>query len=341
MERRTRDAVARRRRRRAVIRRRRWLVLAIAAPLAVGASAAGVTVAQLSSGPTSARAATGARAARGRSAGPGDAGELAEAARTPARTVSVSCPSPSLGGTLPALVYLPAGYRSTGARYPVVYFLHGLPAGPAAYTQDGFVAQALVAADERAIVVAPQGARRVDSDREYLDWGPTEDWPAAIADDLPRCVDARYRTIANRHGRVLAGLSAGGYGAFNIGLRNLAVFAAVESWSGYFVATDPTGYHVLDLGSTAADSAATVPRGSQLTAELSTWPALIGFYVGNQDARFLVMNEQFDAALSAGDIPHIFRVYPGGHSETLWRALAPRWLAMALDALPTERRAAG
>ena len=64
----------------------------------------------------------------------------------------------------------------------------------------------------------------------------------AIAHDLPHCIDERFRTIHNRFGRALVGLSAGGYGAFNIGLRNLSMFAAVESWSGYFVATNPAGY---------------------------------------------------------------------------------------------------
>jgi enterochelin esterase-like enzyme len=33
---------------------------------------------------------------------------------------------------------------------------------------------------------------------------------------------------------VLAGLSAGGYGAVDIGLRNPGLFGTVESWSGYF-----------------------------------------------------------------------------------------------------------
>ena len=48
----------------------------------------------------------------------------ASAAPSPARTVSVVCKSPSLGGTMPTLVYLPAGYSaSSPRRYPAVYFL--------------------------------------------------------------------------------------------------------------------------------------------------------------------------------------------------------------------------
>jgi 4-hydroxy-tetrahydrodipicolinate synthase len=35
-------------------------------------------------------------------------------------------------------------------------------------------------------------------------------------------------------GRVLAGLSAGGFGAVDIGLRNPQLFGTIESWSGYF-----------------------------------------------------------------------------------------------------------
>lgn len=252
--------------------------------------------------------------------------------------MSISCSSPSLGGKLPAIVYLPAGYRNSSQRYPVIYFLHGLPAGPSTYTTNSFVAAALAGTGRQAIVVAPQGARNQNSDREYLDWDPTEDWPAAISHDLPECIDKRFRTIDSRFGRALIGLSAGGYGAFNIGLRALSVFGAVESWSGYFVATDPTGYHVLDLGSPQANAAATVPSGGGLRQTVATWPSLIAFYIGDRDSRFLEMNKQFDAALTQNGVTHTFAIYPGGHSYALWSAEAPHWLGMALNALAAEAK---
>jgi putative tributyrin esterase len=258
--------------------------------------------------------------------------------KSSAETASIDCRSPSLGGSLPAAVYLPAGYRGGSQHYPVVYFLHGLPAGPSSYTNNGFVAGALAASRRRAIVVAPQGARGQNSDREYLDWSPTEDWPQAITDDLTSCIDRRYRTIAKRTGRALIGLSAGGYGAFNIGLRSLQKFGAVESWSGYFVATDPSGYNVLNLGSAQANANATVPRGAGLRAEQKTWPSLIAFNVGDQDDRFLAMNKQFNAALNQSQVAHLFRIYSGGHSAKLWYSQAPHWLDMALDALDAEAK---
>jgi S-formylglutathione hydrolase FrmB len=222
-------------------------------------------------------------AAKGGSTGDEAISSRPAAASSPARTLSVACRSTSLRGELPTAVYLPPGYRATGRRYPVVYFLHGLPAGPQSYMQNAFVAAALVTARERAIVVAPQGARGSDSDREYLDWSATEDWPRAIGDDLTACIDHRFHTVAGRSGRALVGLSAGGYGAVNIGLRNLRTFGAVESWSGYFVATDPSGYDVLKLGSAAPRRAASVPRGQALAAALRRWPALVAFYVGRSD----------------------------------------------------------
>jgi len=130
--------------------------------------------------------------------------------------------------------------------------------------------------DLRAIVVAPQGARVPDSDPEYLDWSPTDDWPKAIAQQLTACVDARFDTIDSRRGRALVGLSAGGYGALNIGLRSLATFGAVESWSGYPVATDPSGYHVLKLSGPAARAAAAQPPWIGSTGEQTGVCAVAG-----------------------------------------------------------------
>jgi enterochelin esterase-like enzyme len=258
----------------------------------------------------------------------------AHATRTSAaERVSVTCRSPSLGGSLPAIVYLPAGYRSGSSRYRVIYFLHGLPANASSYKANRFVGAAVSSGRNAAIVVAPQGARSDQEDHEYLDLDATENWPRAISHDLTSCIDSRFRTAATRSGRALVGLSAGGYGAMNIGLRNLATFGAVEAWSGYFEATDPSGNHKLDLGSPQANAAAAVPRGADLKAAVKAHPSLIAFYVGRQDDRFADDNEGFDRALAREGIPHLFRTYPGGHSGALWTSESKLWLGYALGAL--------
>lgn len=248
------------------------------------------------------------------------------------QTRALSCPSPALGGRLPAIAYLPRGYyRNATMRYRVVYFLHGLPANPDTYKSVGWAAAKLAGTGKRAIVVVPQGARSANSDREYLDWSPTENWPRAIARDLPQCVDAAFRTIADRSGRALIGFSAGGYGAFNIGLRHEATFGAVESWGGYFEATNPAGTRRLNLGSRRRNELARAPRGSGLKKAVTRRPTFVGFYVGAGDTRFRQDNVDFDRSLSAHGIKHLFRIYQGGHTTALFRAQAPPWLEYALS----------
>ena len=55
-----------------------------------------------------------------------------------------------------------------------------------------------------------------------------------MVDDVVPFVDAHLATVAAPKGRVLAGFSAGGFGAVYIALRHPGLFGAVESWSGYF-----------------------------------------------------------------------------------------------------------
>jgi enterochelin esterase-like enzyme len=60
-----------------------------------------------------------------------------------------SSTSRAVEGTLHYAVYLPPGYANGNRRYPVVYFLHGLPASTS-YRNIGSIAAALELAGERA-----------------------------------------------------------------------------------------------------------------------------------------------------------------------------------------------
>jgi putative tributyrin esterase len=246
--------------------------------------------------------------------------------------------SSALHGQLRFAVYLPPGYVA-GGRYPVIYYLHGLPATSSAFLTFGFVPTALEERGLRAIVIAPQGARDGDSDPEYLDWGPGRNWETAIAKELPAYVDAHYRTIRGRTGRALIGLSAGGYGAFLLTLHHLPSFAVVESWSGYFHPTDPSGTKTLHLGSSQADARANAHAlVSDLRQAVLRDPTLIAFYVGKGDTRFRAENVRLDQELTQARITHVFDLYAGGHSIDLWQREAGAWLALALSHLerPTK-----
>ena len=242
------------------------------------------------------------------------------------RRIDTSFHSAAIAGTLHFEVYLPSGYAIGTYRYPVVYVLHGLPSSPSAYTSLQFVERAVDTLRQQAIVVIPQGARAGETDPEYFDQGPGHRWATAIASELPQVVDSRYRTIATRAGRALVGISAGGYGAMQLAFNNLGEFSVVESWSGYFHPTDPTGEKALDLGPDAD-----VHRLLQsVGATLRRRKTYIAFYVGKGDVRFYAENQTLNQELSEGGIAHVFRAYPGGHDQALWQQYAAPWLELAL-----------
>jgi S-formylglutathione hydrolase FrmB len=249
-----------------------------------------------------------------------------------------SFPSKALRGRIGFEIYLPPGYSSSHARYPVVYFLHGLPATSSAFRATGSFAEAFESVGKPAILVGPQGARDDDDDPEYLDWAAGRNWETALGTELPRYIDSHFRTIPNRRGRAIVGLSAGGYGAVLLALHGLSAFSVIESWSGYFHPTNPSGTRTLDLGSTAANRHASAHSfvGS-LRRAFRRQPTFFGFYIGNEDARFRAENVRLHRELVGANVPHVFEIYGGGHSQALWRAHAATWLGLAVRRLAPAR----
>jgi enterochelin esterase-like enzyme len=248
--------------------------------------------------------------------------------------------SRALRGTDHLAVYLPRGYESDQRHYPVVYFLPGLPGRDGSYNGDRVrrLGRALQAANRKAIVVAPQGARKGDSDPEWHDWGPGRNWETATAHEVVHFVDGEYRTIANRRGRALVGLSAGGYGAAIIGFHRPWVFSVVESWSGYFHPTNPDGTAPLDVGGDRENRFASVHSFVRTALAVFTrHPTFLGFYVGRDDKRFRAENDQLDSELTRARVPHEFKVYPGSHSGAFWDEHQEDWLVTATDHLSMPR----
>jgi enterochelin esterase-like enzyme len=131
----------------------------------------------------------------------------------------------------PSLVYLPPGF-STARRYPVVYLLHGLPGSPLEYAHglgllDWADEQIYEGKLQPFIAVAPSSAMRLAG--EWAGFGEQY-----LVNGVVPWVDANLPTIASADGRVIAGLSAGGFGAYDIGLRHLDLFGRLASWGGYF-----------------------------------------------------------------------------------------------------------
>ncbi len=135
-------------------------------------------------------------------------------------------------------VYLPAGYRADGSRrYPVVYLLHGFTDTDERWFGaeplfDGRAAadRAFSGAVPEMIIVMPNARTRYFGSM-YSDSPTTGDWEHFVARDLVTYIDHRYRTIADRASRGLAGHSMGGYGALRLGMKFPAVFSSVYALS--------------------------------------------------------------------------------------------------------------
>lgn len=241
-------------------------------------------------------------------------------------------------GPLHFAVSVPAGAGS-GTRYPVIYFLHGLPAGASSYQAWPVALNDHIGAEaQRAIIVAPQAASSTDPDPEYLDLGTDREWTTALAVELPHYIDAHFPTIPDRTARAVIGVSAGGYGAVALGLHHLSTFSVIESWSGYFQPTTPSGRHTLDLGSAAANARASMfTQIPHLNEMFAREPTFLGFYVGGRDALFARDNLAFHHKLRAAHVAHTWGIYPAGHTTSLWLGEAPLWVELALNHLAQAR----
>ena len=137
------------------------------------------------------------------------------------------------GGARPGFVYLPPGYDPLQP-YPVVYLLHGMPGSPSEYLAGtdlvNYADEEISSGQLRPfIAVMPAAGPSRDYNGEWA--GP---WEREVVDQVVPFVDTYLPTEPVPAGRLIAGLSAGGYGAVDIGVRNPGVFGAILSWSGYF-----------------------------------------------------------------------------------------------------------
>jgi enterochelin esterase-like enzyme len=237
--------------------------------------------------------------------------------------------SSALGGRRQLVdVYLPPGYGSSPhRRYPVMYLLHGAPGRPDAFIDTvrmGVVEDELLALHRaRPMILAmPFGSTGSFTDEEWANGvGRHQAWEAFLSRDVVRAVDDRFRTIRSGRGRVLAGLSEGGYGAVNIGIHHPGEFATIESWSGYMRADD--------LGVIFGHRRSLLARNTPLETLAPAAPKLrrahtyFWFYSGTDDP-FRAQNAAFARKLSAFGILHRFFLVRGGHNWALWRGNAAR-----------------
>jgi enterochelin esterase-like enzyme len=136
--------------------------------------------------------------------------------------------SPAAGAEVSFHIYAPPAYAADpDRRFPVVYWLHGSGGGVSGISRLSSLVDEAVATGRVPpfLLVFVNGLRM----GMYVDWAngraPLE---TVIVQELRPHVDANWRTIATREGRLLDGFSMGGYGAGRFGFRYPELFRSVS-----------------------------------------------------------------------------------------------------------------
>ena len=252
------------------------------------------------------------------------------AATAGGRLLTVHFYSAALKRRTDYLVYLPVEYNLRQP-VPAFYMLHGMPGRPLAFAVNADVEIRLerLIREHRVppmILVFPDG--RIDGNTQTdSEWANTS---AGRFDsyvvDVVRDVDGRFATVPKRGDRVIAGLSAGAYGAINVGLHHLDVFGSIQVWSGYFTQTRTGVFARASVSELAYNSPIDFVR--TLARQLREFPLRAFLFVGRDDSdRGQV--EPMAAALKAEGADVHWAMYSGGHSWKLWSAHLDQMLLMA------------
>lgn len=242
----------------------------------------------------------------------------------PAGTLYAVCFSEAAGGNYSYLIYLPPSYDLEPTRvFPVIYWLHGGPGtqrtgAPFVATYADAIERGVVPEAIIVLLNGVNGSLWMDS----IDGSkPVE---TAIIEDLIPCIDATYRTIPTREGRLIEGFSMGGWGALHLGFRYNDVFGAISSMAPALI--EPNS------GDAGVES---VYNGPVLQGDFEYWQENDPFtlaeenadeirgttpmrlVIGDNDSEFNQERiREMDDLLNELDIEHDFITIPGvGHSH--------------------------
>ncbi|MDO5745596.1 MAG: alpha/beta hydrolase-fold protein [Micrococcaceae bacterium] len=229
-----------------------------------------------------------------------------------------------------AWVYTPAGYDPSGrTRYPVLYLIHGHPGTPADWfaaaqtdtVMDTLVEQRLV---KPMIVVSLDVNGGPQRDTECLDAidGPKiESWIYARAVPF---IDKTFPTQADRTGRIIGGMSSGGFCALDQGLRHQDIWGIIIAFEGY--GNPGQGGRVAFNGNEAAFRAHS--PSDYLPTLKFTHPQ--AFYLDNGDRSGIPRVQKLATLLKERGQTVYFRINKGqGHTWSEVRAGLPYALVFA------------
>lgn len=216
-----------------------------------------------------------------------------------------------------AVVITPDGYQQ-GKNYPTVYLLHG-----AGDKYSGWVnkvpAIKKYADDFQMIIVCPDG--NVTS--WYFDSpvDPAWKYETYVAKELVAIIDQKYKTINDRKGRAITGLSMGGHGALYLAFKHQDVFSAAGSMSGGVdIKPFPLNWDIAKrLG--AMDK---YPQRWKENSVIDLMHLLVPNRLAitidcGKDDFFYEVNMNLHQQLKYYNIQHDYTIRPGAHNWDYWK----------------------
>lgn len=233
-----------------------------------------------------------------------------------AKVDTVQTYSASMKKNIKAVIITPDKY-SDGKSYPVVYILHGA-GGNYANWITRTPALADYADSYQNIIVCPDG--NVSS--WYFDSpvDPAWKYETYVASELVNWVDARYKTIKDRKGRAITGLSMGGHGALYLSFKHQDVFGAAGSMSGGVDFTPfASNWNIAERLGTYSQFAQRWKENTVVNMTHLLVPKRLALIIdcGKEDF-FYTVNMKLHEELQYNNIPHDFIIRPGAHNWEYW-----------------------
>lgn len=229
--------------------------------------------------------------------------------------------SPSLGINRRMTVYTPAGYESSGKRYPVFYLLHGMGGdenawselGRAAQIMDNLIAQGkaepmiLVMTNGNAIQEAAPGESSLGMVTPTMQLAKTMEGSFETHfPEVVKFVDKHYRTKANKKNRAIAGLSMGGYHSLHISKQYPDLFNYVGLFSAAIFPFKEVSSPIYE------------DMEGKLKVQFDKQPALYWIAIGKTDFLYKA-NEEYRKMLDEKGYKYEYFENEDGHIWKNWR----------------------
>ena len=261
----------------------------------------------------------------------GDRADFYKVSPVPHGTVSrIWYDSPALGLERRMTVYTPAGYETSGKRYPVLYLLHGMGGDEEAWISLGRTAQILdnLIAQGKAkpmIVVMPNGnasqeAAPGESSRGMVP--PTMQLPKTMEGsyeqafpEIVKFIDKNYRTIKSKSGRAIAGLSMGGFHSLHISKQYPDMFNYIGLFSAAIMPNKEVSSPIYEN------------MEGKLKVQFDKNPALYWIAIGKTDFLYKA-NEEYRKLLDEKGYKYTYYESDEGHIWKNWRIYLTEFVPM-------------